>query len=68
MLQEQKHQQLEALGERRPPPSGAVVGACAKTCFNLAFRLYRPERHQNLITCSLSPPLTSPANFIKIRS
>ena len=36
---------LEALGERRPP-SGAV--ACAKTRFNLAFRLYRPERHQNL--------------------
>ena len=41
---------LEALGERRPPPSGA--GACAKTRFNLAFRLYQPERHKDLI----SPP------------
>ena len=51
--------QLEALGERRPPPSDAVGGACAKTRFNLAFRLYRPERHQNLITCSLSPDLSS---------
>ena len=44
---------LEALREHRPPPSGAV--ACAKTRFNLTFRPYRPERHQNLITCSLSP-------------
>ena len=34
---------LEALGKHRPPPSGAVAGACAKTCFNLAFRLYRRE-------------------------
>ena len=42
------NEQLEALGERRP---GA--GAFAKTCFNLAFRLYRRERHQNLISSSL---------------
>ena len=40
--------QLEALGERRPPPSGAVVGACAKTRFNLACRLYRPKLPKTL--------------------
>ena len=54
MSARKKYNQLEALGERRPPPSSAI--ACAKTRFNLAFRLYRPERHQNLITCYLSPP------------
>ena len=58
---------LEALGERRPPPSGAV--ACAKTRFNLAFRLYRPERHQNLISSYLSITIhniTSSADVITL--
>ena len=63
---------LEALGERRPPPlvnaqqyvhvyftrarTVTAAVACAETHFNRAFRLCRPECHQNLISSYLSPP------------
>ena len=59
---------LEALGERRPPPSGAAAGACAKTRFKLTFRLYRPERHQNVITSSSSKKYNFPSELLWIRS
>ena len=36
--------ELEALGECRPPPSGAVVGACAKTNIYFSTSLFSSKK------------------------